>query len=121
LETLGYPESGTELTEPYLVFYIDAQPAWYVRAQSGQVSEDRQTVWLLGETRLWRYNALNEWELQVVTRDVMLKPEDQYAQTDAPALITAPGGFMQGVGLRAYLPERRLELLAQVKGQYEKP
>ncbi len=119
LHMLHYPVADSELTEPYLVFYIEGEPVWYVRAREGRVSSDGQTLRLLGETRVWRYGPEGERQLYILSSDVLIKPEEEYAETAAPTRIVTRAGMTESVGARLYLPSRRVELLSQVKGHYE--
>ena len=48
----------------------------------------------------------------------MVFPDTDYAQTDERVVITENSTTIEGIGMTADLKEKRLRLLAQVKGTY---
>ncbi|MGQ0657403.1 MAG: LPS export ABC transporter periplasmic protein LptC [Chromatiales bacterium] len=117
---LHYPDDdSTELVRPVLAVYNEAPTPWQVRAEKGWVSADSELVLLTGEVHIWRDGANGERELDVLTRDLRVRPRERYAETDKPARIHAPGVLYNAVGMRAIFKENRLELLSRVRGRHE--
>ncbi|GAB4289398.1 MAG: hypothetical protein Kow0096_02300 [Thiohalomonadaceae bacterium] len=116
---LRYADDGSmDLTEPRMTLYdtADDTPPWQIDAARGLVSGDGREVQLSGGVRLTREEAGG---LLVLTTDAMrLRPKERYAETDAPVTLTNPEGRVDAVGMRAYMKEERLVLLAQVRGNY---
>lgn len=110
-----YPHANTQLTAPNMIFYEHKQPIWSVEAQRGEVSPDNNHLWLLGDTRWQRQQ---QSQLTVLTENVHVQIDSQYAQTAAPTTILMPQGQTQSIGMRLFLAEQRLELLSQVRGTY---
>ena len=46
-------------------------------------------------------------------------PQKQYAQTEQAVRIDGAGGTTTGKGMKAYLKDGRMDLLSNVRGQYE--
>ena len=70
---------------------------------------------LLGAVHAWRSSKLphhrHPW------RDLRILPETDYGETDKPVTIATKDGRTVAMGMRAFLKESRLELMAQVKTQ----
>jgi lipopolysaccharide export system protein LptC len=115
-----YPDDGsTELVQPLLeVYNADTQP-WHVKSERGWVSARHDLVLLQGEVQIWRETAAGQREIEVLTSDVRVLPDDRYAETAQAAIIRAPRTEYHAVGMRAWFNENRLELLKQVRGHHE--
>lgn len=112
-----YGDDGTmELTQPRLTLYANGDAAWHVDAARGLLSEDGAQLELSGGVRISRADqgAL----LELTTNNMLIRPKERYAETEAPLTLTHPQGQMEAIGLRAYMREERLLLLSQVKGRY---
>jgi lipopolysaccharide export system protein LptC len=114
-----YPTINTKLTEPFLIFYKDRQPVWDVRAQQGEVSPDGNQAWLLGQTTLQRLAP--QQSMQVISKDVWVQLDREYAETAAHAIILKGDNNTEGVGMRAFLATEQLDLLSQARGYYVFP
>lgn len=114
-----YADDGSmELTEPRLTLYgeTDNVAPWQIDAARGRISGDGKHVQLDGGVRMTRME--DNGMLELVTDDLLLMPKERYAETDAPLTVTYPQGRVDAVGLRAYMQDERLVLLAQVRGNY---
>lgn len=116
-QMVRYADDGVmELTEPRLTLYADGAAPWQIDAARGQLSGDGERLQLEGGVRVTRAEA--DGLLELTTNTLLLKPRDRYAESDAPLTLTHPQGRVDAVGLRAYMKEERLVLLAQVRGSY---
>ena len=52
----------------------------------------------------------------MVTSDLLVKPEDELAETANAAMITGDGYRNNAIGMKAYFRTGTLELLSRVKG-----
>jgi len=111
-----YLNRETELTAPDILFLNQGQPTWTVRAEQGQVSADGNQIWLLGHTTLQQQPPVNGF--QIISRDLRIQQDTQYAETQAPTLILSPSGETQCVGMRVFMATKQVELLSQVRGYY---
>lgn len=114
-------DGSMELTQPRLTLYANDKGGepWQISAARGQVRAGGREVVLSGDVRMHRSDNGQELELQ--TDNMLIRPQQRYAQTDAPVTVTAPQGRMTAVGLRAFLTDQRLELLSRVRGDYVPP
>jgi lipopolysaccharide export system protein LptC len=112
--------TGSEsLDSPTLRFGLGRPAAWELTAERAWVSPNGDTVRLSGEVRLRCDGVGSSGPLEVFTREVTVHPQSERAETDLPARIVGRGWEATGVGLRASLPERRVELLSQVRTRHD--
>jgi lipopolysaccharide export system protein LptC len=116
-----YLQAKTELTTPTMVFYQHQQPVWKIQAERGEISSDDNEIWLLGQTHWQRYTSNKTKELEIITRDVRLQRDTQYAETALATQIVSAYGDTYSVGMRVFLPQEKIELLSQVRGNYVLP
>ncbi|MES9958326.1 MAG: LPS export ABC transporter periplasmic protein LptC [Sedimenticola sp.] len=116
-----YPDDdSTELVRPRLKLYDSEKPPWRLSASSGWVSGDGDLVLLNGKVKIDRSAAPNVKPIHIVTRDLRIQQEQNYAETDAEISIRTDTDRMEGRGMQAWFNEPvRLKLLANVRGRYE--
>ena len=115
-----FPDTNTkELEQPYLIIHHPERPSWHVRSERGWVSADDDVMLLLGQVHIWRDTDAGVRELDLRTTDLRVLPESQYGETDKLVIIRTPNSESRGVGMRAYMQQRRIELLSQVRTIYE--
>ncbi len=107
-----------ELKEPRLTLNPRDPAAWQIDAAQGQVSDNGARLELSGGVHMaYGENA----ELNVATENLHFRLDQHYAETQAPITVIDPDGKVTAVGLRAYLTQERLVLLAKVRGEYVPP
>lgn len=119
LDMVHFDRADAQFVRPYLVGYEAGLPVLYAHSEYGSASSDGKLIRMLGQAWLWRYNAEGQRILELVSRDVTLVPDQEYAETAAYAELRTPGVETTGVGLRAFLQTNYLEFLSQVKSLYE--
>ncbi|MBK8534029.1 MAG: LPS export ABC transporter periplasmic protein LptC [Candidatus Competibacteraceae bacterium] len=116
-------QSGTRIEQPALDWYQpDGQTReWRLQAEQAWGAADQQTLRLEGAVTMVRTAASGKLPMTVITRDILIRPAEHYAETAAPVQVVTPGGELRAVGMRAWLNQQRLELLSEVRGFYESP
>lgn len=112
-------DDTTEIDQPELEIYINLIPTWKIVANHGWISSGGDEVRLDGNVRIQRYGLQEEDAIHVVTEVMLVKPDQEYAETDHQVVVTGRSMQIQAVGMRVYLDEGRVELLSQVKGVYD--
>ncbi|MEE9551970.1 MAG: LPS export ABC transporter periplasmic protein LptC [Gammaproteobacteria bacterium] len=113
-----YPDDNTtELIKPKLVVYRENKSPVNIIADKGWVTADNEVILLSGSVTLWQENNAGERELEIISSDVKILTEQQYAETDKPTTIKARKNTFKSIGARAYFQENRLELLNNVHGK----
>ena len=110
-----YPDDDTtELDNPKLeVFRNDGAPVMII-ADKGWVTSDNKVILLTGNVTLWRDNKNGGKKMEIVTTDVKVLTEQEYAETDQPATLVSDRTTINATGVRAYFKENRVELLNNV-------
>ena len=110
-----HPDGTTELSHPYYVFHLAEGEPWHVRSEHGRISADGKVVLLPGRVDIWRNDESGTRALDIRTTDLEVLTESGYGETDEPVTIRTPASTSKGVGMRAWLDERRIELLSEVR------
>lgn len=115
--------NGVRIEQPALDWYqSDGQTReWRLQADQGWVAADQQLVRLEGRVTMVRTADSGKPPMTIITRDVLVRPSERYAETAAPTQAVTPSGEFWAVGVRAWLDQERLELLSEVRGAYESP
>ncbi len=116
-----FPDTNTELTAPYMVFYKDEQPSWTVRAEQGEVSLNGEQLWLFGDTTLLRLASGQQKTMKIISQNVWVRLDTEYAETAAPTTIFTDNGKTYSIGMRVFMPTEQIDLLSQVRGHYALP
>jgi len=112
-------DDRTELVRPYLELYNTQGEPWQVRADHGQVSAHGKEILLKGQVHVWRNDAGGRREVEVLTNELRVLPEEEYAETRVAATLISPSSESRGIGMRFFMKEKRLALLSKVKTHYE--
>lgn len=114
-------DETTELEQLRLTLYKDQQPPWLVRSDRGWLSKDRKEAWLRGNVFIDREAGTDIRPYHLVTTELHLRREPDYAETDQAVTMVSEGSRMQAMGMQAWLePEVRVHLKSQVRGRHEK-
>jgi len=108
------------LETPNLLLHQDSAQPWRIQSETAEVSPDGKRVELKGNVRIHLHDE-HERDVLVTSSRMTLLPEEQYASTGAAVRIATAQGVSSGIGMQAWLKERRLNLLKTARGQYEAP
>ena len=122
-ELRHYPDDGsTELDRPRFTIHKNGVPPWRVRSETGWVSPDGKRVHLHGDVLIERDAGADIRPMRIVTRNMRVEPERDYAETDEPVTVTSFNDRIDSVGMQAWLREPgRIKFLSQVRGHYAAP
>ena len=104
-----------------MVFYKEKNPTWTANAEEGEISPDGNQVWLLGHTTLQQHTQSQQEPMKIISRDVWVQLDTEYAETAAPSTIIKHNAQTNSVGMRVFMPTEKVELLSQVRGYYVLP
>ena len=108
----------TLLTNPDLQMYRGTTFPWHVQSERGEVNPDGTEVELIDSVRVARTDERNR-ELIITSSRMTVFPQKQYAQTEQAVRIDGAGGVTTAKGMKAYFKDGRMDLLSNVRGQYE--
>lgn len=125
-QMLHFPDTQTrELDKPNITMFNAERTPWHISSERGWVSAAGDVILMLGKVHAWRLDVNGTRLVDVYTRDLRILPDTDYGESDAPSTIVTPSQTSDGVGMRAYMGESRIELLSRVKteakGHVNKP
>ena len=123
-EMIHYSDDGTtHMTSPIMTF-INANamiPPWVVKSETGILSSDGKDLSLNGKVVIDRIKADGVSPLRINTSELKVKPETNYAETVEWAELISELNITTGIGMNlTFTDPVHLQLLANVKGSYEK-
>jgi len=92
---------------------------WHITSERGETTTAGDRLWLLGEVDIRRPETATGSAIRVITSDLLVKPEDELAETENAATITGDRYVINAIGLRADFKTSVLELLSRVRGTIE--
>lgn len=117
-----YPDDkSVDLQSPRLEYYRQQLPPWTAESDSGRIYDKGRQVFLDGQVTMHRPAEGNQPATHLYTRDLLILPQDDYAETSAAVKINSGESELKGTGMRVYISEGRLELLAKGEGVYVFP
>ncbi|MCX7099185.1 MAG: LPS export ABC transporter periplasmic protein LptC [Methylococcales bacterium] len=121
-ELTHYSDDNTiQMVKPTMFFYNEKTPPWVINAETGLRSGDGKDLLLEGEVTISREKAPGSNPLSIHTRALKVKPDISYAETKAWAELISPPNRTTGTGMKlTFAPPIHVQLLANVKGKYEK-
>lgn len=114
-----YPDDKSlVLNAPRMEYYRPQLPPWTAESEAGRVYDEGRQIFLDGKVTMRRPAEDKQPATELLTRDLLVLPEDDYAETTASVKISSGASKLKGTGMRVYLEEGRLELLANGEGVY---
>ncbi len=117
---LHFPDNdSTELNNPFLTLFVDNLPLWEIRSETGWLSGDGSLLLLNGPATIDRAASPAGQKLNIVTSNLRLQPENNYAETDEPITVKSNGNTVNSVGMQAWFSQPiRIKFLNKAKGHY---
>ena len=118
---IHYPDDDTtELEEPHITMFEATVPKWKIKSENGWLSGDGELLLLQGKVTMDRPKSANSDPVHMVTRNLRVQPEQDYAETEELITITTPSNRIKSKGMQAWLATpTRIKFLAKVRGKYE--
>ncbi|KAF0190686.1 MAG: hypothetical protein FD165_2474 [Gammaproteobacteria bacterium] len=114
-----YADDDTaEIDRPHMTVFRRGETPWLVTATAGRLSMPDEVLRLQGNVRIARDDGPNNAGLELQTRDVTVRLNDEYAETAQPVTIHHQQGVTAAIGMTANLRDGHIELLQQVRGTY---
>lgn len=113
-------DDHAEFQTPHLTLYQADGERWTIASETGLTENGTERISLLGKVLMQQHPIETETPgINIHTRDVLILPQESYAETSQHVLITQGKNNTESIGLNAYLAEKRILLLSQVRGTYE--
>lgn len=112
-------DDTAELDTPRMTVFQDGKPPWQITSDKAWVSADGTLVLLTGEVLIERSGNATERPVRILTRDLRVQPEQDYAETDEGVRVESEDDWIEAVGMQAWLrPPSRIKFLSQVTSLY---
>lgn len=93
--------------------------SWRIQSEHGETTEAADIIWLLGAVDIKRKETATSSPLHIVTSDLLVKPEEELAETDNAATMTSDQFRVKGVGVKANFRNDTVELRSSVRGRFD--
>lgn len=108
-------DDSAQLRAPHVELFENGSREWTVNAQLGTITPDGSKIDL---TQRVVVNSEDQTTV-LKTPQLLIFPNEKLARTDKPVTLQNPYGFTRSIGLVADMENKRVELLQQVRGQYQ--
>lgn len=114
-----YTDDGSaRLVKPQVHFFSRARVPWTLLAEEGTVSADNKEIHLNGAVLIERPASATQAPLRLTTRNVLIHPHDEVAETRERVMLEDPLNTTRAVGMRVNMNDEHVQLLSQVQGRY---
>jgi len=115
-----YPNGKRFMLEsPDIKILQDNGDTWRIVSERGETTEAADIIWLLGAVDIRRRRSASRGPVHIVTRDLEVRPEQELAETEQAATITADRFRVEGIGIKADFRNDTMELKSSVRGRYD--
>ncbi len=104
-------DDTTYITDPRFTTHHGEGSPWFARADLGQMREDNNILELYQNVQITR----GQREIVINTEKIVIDRDQNLAETDQPITIEGSKTRTEGVGMRAWLKQERVELLDKVR------
>jgi len=113
-------DDSSELDLPVLLLYRPDSPPWVIRSETGWVSGDGEQVLLHGEVRADREGSAEARPVHLKTRELLVAPRKEYAETQMPVEITSEEDWLKSTGMQVWFGETalRARFLGRARGRF---
>ena len=113
-----YPQKNVAtLIKPDLLIYREDNTPWRVTANSGEYDLDQETIELEENVVIIRDEHLaTPWKL--TTESLTILNKSRYVTTKQAVTISDSVSIMKGIGMNAWLDDKKIELTSNVRGNY---
>ncbi|UZE95203.1 LPS export ABC transporter periplasmic protein LptC [Alkalimarinus alittae] len=117
-EAKHYPKQNNAiLTKPNLLVYREDSPPWRLTADMGQYDMNDENLTLNQNVVIIRNETLETpWTLK--TESLTLLNKSRFITTKQPVTISDKTSILEGVGMNAWIDEKKVELTSNVRGYY---
>jgi lipopolysaccharide export system protein LptC len=112
-------DDTTRFVKPHLIVFQEDVAPWTVDSEHALATTGGKEVHLMGEVIMQRPDTPAQAGLKLTTKDMLVRPDDEYAETKQPVTIVDESGTVNAVGMQVYMQDEKLLLLSRVRGVYE--
>ena len=111
-------DGSARLVKPQVRFFSRERVPWTLVAEEGTVTANHKEIHLNGAVLIERLASTTQAPLRLMTRNVLLHPHDEVAETREQVMLQDSLNTTRAVGMRVNLNNEHVQLLSQVQGRY---
>ena len=104
-----------DLTLPFIELKRATGDNWNITSERGQMTDKGDELWFLGKVNIHRMGGR---PLHIQTSDLLVKPDEELAETENGVSISAAQYKIDAVGLKADFRNGLLEFRSRVRGTF---
>jgi lipopolysaccharide export system protein LptC len=115
-------EAYTLLEQPKFTFYnnrASTTPPWHASSKHARSLHQNEELLMTGDVILTQRNSHDVIATSISSEELLIKPNQQYAETNKPVIINTELGVTTAIGLKMSLASETIELLSNVRSRYE--
>jgi len=112
-------QDATTFQNPDITIINAIGNPWHITADKGNSQYGTTIINLLNNVRLHQAASANNSELTITTVAATIYAHKKYITTANPVTVKKPGIIITAVGANAYLDKKNINLLSQLKEQYD--
>jgi lipopolysaccharide export system protein LptC len=120
--TTNIADNYALLDLPNITVYSQKQPEaapWNASSLYGKSTKQDEELLLTGNVVLIQTESTTQIASTITSDELLIKPNQQYAETNKPVIIKTQSGVTSSVGLKMSLDTDTIELLSNVRSRYE--
>lgn len=116
------PHNYALLKQPKIIIYDNKPPKnqpWHASSNHARSTNNNEEFLLSGDVVLTQKTSDQKSATTITSEQLLIKPNQKYAETNKPVMIKTPSGVTSSVGLKMSLDKETIELLSNVRSRYE--
>ncbi len=106
-------------SNPFIVLAQTDQPSWKIRSHQAIAINKAEQITFLKNVVIHQSPGAHQNESTIKTEKLIYYPKDKIATTELSVSFEQPGSIAHSVGMKAYLAEKRIQLLNKARAIYE--
>lgn len=120
-----HPTRRALFTQPHFDFYDEQSSSeqhpisWQASSDTAKSLNGEEELLMMGNVSLIQQPKTGIIPTTINTEELLIKPNQQYAETDKPVIIKSESGVITSTGLTLSLDTDTMVLLSNVRSRYE--
>lgn len=114
------PDNNTHfLKTPQITITQPGQPAWEISSESAKSIHGGEEITFIHNVVVHQNKSEHSQESTIKTEALTYFPKEKLATTKLAVSFEQPGSIVHSEGMRAYLDDKRVQLLSKARATYE--
>ncbi|WP_019217308.1 LPS export ABC transporter periplasmic protein LptC [Legionella tunisiensis] len=114
------PSHNTHLLQsPYIVITQTNQAPWEIKSERAKAIHGGQQITFIHNVIIHQNKSTHNQESTMKTEELTYFPKNKLATTEKAVRFEQPGSIVLAKGMKAYLADKRVQLLSKARATYE--